>query len=243
VLAEANGTGTPVTIADTLVFDYQRAGIVANEAGLRATIRGNTVAGSGPTPALAQNGIQLGFGATGRVVRNIVQNNAAPSAGCTFDGGNLVYESDGGSIVGNVFTGNTAGVIVRGSRNRIARNTIDGLSGGTPVGLDGVSVIGDENVVTSNTIRNVSEAGIRLEGERNRAVRNTVSATRAASLCDPTRAASETCAALLAECGVAIWIAGGGGNGLAGNTLVGNDRNVQDDGTRTAVDSRRRRIR
>jgi predicted ribosomally synthesized peptide with SipW-like signal peptide len=152
VLAQANGARTLVTIADTLVFDYQRSGIIANEAGLRATIRGNTVTGSGPTPAIAQNGIQVGFGAAGKVIRNIVQNNAAPSGGCTFDGGNLVYESDGGSILGNVFTGNTAGVIVKGSRNRIARNTVDGLSGGTPVGLDGVSVIGNRILVLQNSL-------------------------------------------------------------------------------------------
>jgi len=239
VLAQGRGARALVTIADNLVFEYQRSGIVANEPGLRAVIRGNTVTGSGPTPLLAQNGIQVGFGAHGRVIRNIVQNNAAPSDGCTFDGGNLLYESDGGTIQGNVFTGNTAGVIVKGSRNRIARNTVDGLAGGAPVGLDGVSVIGDGNVVARNTVRNVSEAGIRLEGERNRAVRNTVSETHAASLCDATKAASPACAALLTRCGVGIWIAGGGGNGLAGNTLIANDVNVQDDGSGT-VNARRR---
>jgi parallel beta-helix repeat protein len=169
------------------------------------------------------------------VLRNIVQNNAAPSDGCTFDGGNLLYASSGGTIQGNVFTGNTAGVIVKGDRNRIVRNTVDGLAGGTPLGLDGVSVIGDANVVLQNTIRHVSEAGIRLAGRRNRAVRNTVTETHAASLCDATRAASATCADVLARCGVGIWIADGSGNGLAGNSLVGNDVDLHDDAAGTLL--------
>lgn len=242
VLAQANGPRTPVTIANNLVFEYQRSGIVANEAGLRVTIRGNTVSGAGPTPAIPQNGIQVGFGAIGRVIGNIVQNNAAPSDGCTFDGGNLLYESDAGTIQGNVFTGNTAGVIVKGSRNRIARNTVDGLSGATAVGLDGISVMGDGNLVTLNTIRNVSEAGIRLEGARNRAVRNTVSETHGASLCDAQRLASLSCAALLTQCGVGIWIADGTANALAGNDLFANDLDLLDDGTGTNTSSGRRAV-
>ena len=235
ILVQGGGPRTLVTLADNLVFEYQRSGIVANEAGLRVVVRGNTVTGGGPTPEIAQNGVQVGFGATGKVIGNIVQNNAAPSDGCTFDGGNLAYESNGGTIQGNVFTGNTAGVIVKGDKNRVVRNTVDGLSGGSPVGLDGVSVIGDANLVTQNTIRNVSEAGIRLAGARNRAVRNSVTATRAASLCVATRAASPPCADLLTRCGVGIWIADGNANGLAANSFAANDQNVQDDAAGTTV--------
>ena len=58
------------------ISGFLKNGITANHAGLTANIHNNTVIGSGPTDAVAQNGIQVGFGATGSVVENTVSDIA-----------------------------------------------------------------------------------------------------------------------------------------------------------------------
>lgn len=74
--ASGNPASTPVTvaIADNTVTGYQKNGITANGA-VNAEITGNTVTGDGPVDYIAQNGIQVGFGATALVEGNTVSAN------------------------------------------------------------------------------------------------------------------------------------------------------------------------
>jgi len=58
-----------------VVSDYGKNGITVNEEGTAATILGNKVTGVGPTDRVAQNGIQLGWGASGQAWRNRVSGN------------------------------------------------------------------------------------------------------------------------------------------------------------------------
>src|SRR5262249_42940652 len=85
IYAQGAGNNIRVAVLNNAVFDYQRGGIVMNEAGARGVIRRNTVVGWGPTPNIVQNGIQVGFGATAKVDHNTVQNNQVASNGCTYD--------------------------------------------------------------------------------------------------------------------------------------------------------------
>jgi parallel beta-helix repeat protein len=235
VLVQGEGRRFRVTIEDNVIFDYQRAGIVVNEPGSRAVIVANTVSGRGPTPELPQNGIQVGFGARAKVLRNVVQNNTGPNQrDCMFDGGNLSFESDDNVIAGNTFTGNAASILVTGSRNRILRNVLDGLGAGAPEGLIGIGVLGHGNVVARNEVRNMSGAGIRFTGQRNRVVRNLVSDTRGDTLCRPMQA-RPGCGDALSACGVGLWVAGGTQNVVRRNVLAGNDVAIQDDGTGSLV--------
>ena len=64
------GGGAAVTINGNSVHDVQKNGITALGSGMTATISGNTVVGWGPTDKIAQNGIQLGFGAGGSITDN-----------------------------------------------------------------------------------------------------------------------------------------------------------------------------
>ncbi|HEX2922511.1 MAG TPA: right-handed parallel beta-helix repeat-containing protein, partial [Chloroflexota bacterium] len=50
-------------ISGNTISNYQKGGIVANGAGTKADIRNNTVTGQGPVSYIAQNGIQVGYGA------------------------------------------------------------------------------------------------------------------------------------------------------------------------------------
>jgi hypothetical protein len=233
VLVQGNGVKrVKATVTGNTVSGYHRAGIVVNEAKVRAAVSNNIVTGAGTSSDQVQNGIQVGFGATGIVTNNVVQGNAGPSgSNCTFDGGNLSLNK--GVIKGNTFRGNTAGVIVAGSKNKVSFNMVDGVTGTTAVGLDGISVAGDRNVLASNTIHGVSRVGIRLSGTRNVAKRNTITATHEAALCAATRALPG-CTDVLAVCGVGLWIADGTGNVNARNELSDNDTPVRDDGLRTA---------
>jgi parallel beta-helix repeat protein len=234
VFVQGNGaTPVRVDLAGNVVYDYARSGVVVNERGARAFIRGNTVTGDGDTASVPQAGIQVGFGAIATVTGNIVQNNAGPSGDdCTFDAGNLIFASNGGLIMNNTFTGNAAGIIVNGSSNRMLRNTIDGRSGGIARGLAGISIFGDRNLVTLNNIRNQSQVGIRLSGNSNLALRNSITSTHAAPLCEALRALPG-CAEVLATCGVGIWIEEGTGNTTSRNIFSSNDVNIQDDGALT----------
>jgi parallel beta-helix repeat protein len=230
------GTGTiKVSLLDNQISDYQRAGIVVNETGARATIRGNIVTGLGSTPELAQNGIQVGFGGFAKITKNVVQNNATPTEdSCTFDGGNLVFQSDRGVISGNTFSGNTAGVFISGSGNRIKKNRLNGLSGGVPAGLDGILLVGHSNDVVRNVINDMSAAGVRVLGNGNRVMRNTIVGTRAANLCD-SLSTTAGCSDVLDICGVGVRIVQGSENIVARNTLASNDVDMLDQGLRTKV--------
>jgi hypothetical protein len=62
-----------VQISGNTVYDFDKNGITANMSG-SSTIAGNTVTGWGPSAAVAQNGIQVGYGATGTVDGNTVSD-------------------------------------------------------------------------------------------------------------------------------------------------------------------------
>ena len=64
--ATSTGTAATGTVSGNIVTKYQKGGIVVNGPGEAVTISGNTVTGEGPVDYIAQNGIQLGRGATER---------------------------------------------------------------------------------------------------------------------------------------------------------------------------------
>ena len=81
-----SGSASDVKINDNSVWDYQKNGITGNEQGTELSVDRNVVTGIGPTPNIAQNGIQIGFGAAGKVTNNTVADNiysvCSSSASC-----------------------------------------------------------------------------------------------------------------------------------------------------------------
>lgn len=146
-----------------------RVGIVARGAGTTATIRGNSVNGSGAiNEGWAENGIQVSYGATGTVMANEVRDHWW--GGGDVSSGILIFESDGVMVRGNELAGNEASIAAESwggfdapgensaSGNQIVGNTIDVAKGGA----DGISVLAfpvfgdahvDNNRVINNTIR------------------------------------------------------------------------------------------
>ena len=68
------GLNSNVTILQSMVDDYGKNGITANEPGTFVTVTGNTVMGRDKTFSgdAAQNGVQIGFGARGLVSGNTI---------------------------------------------------------------------------------------------------------------------------------------------------------------------------
>lgn len=87
------GSDQVVTISDNTITNYQKTGIVANGS-VRATIQRNKITGVGPVDYIAQNGIQIGFGATAEVTNNeVAGNDYTPKSYVSC--GILFFEADG----------------------------------------------------------------------------------------------------------------------------------------------------
>ncbi len=152
------------TITNNEIVGYYKGGIVVDNAGSDATISENVTEGAGPTPFVAQNGIQVSRGATAGVKRNEVTGNWFPGVDWSATG-ILVFETDDVMIQRNTLTDNEVGVFIAaygyaapGSNgNRVIRNTVTGSS--TAVAIDARAgywgpnpATAENNKVTNNTL-------------------------------------------------------------------------------------------
>src|ERR1700746_1970063 len=70
-----NGGVSKVEIDHCTIHDFQKNGITADEIGTVTIIRRNVVTGIGAPSGAAQNGVQIGFGAAGSILDNVVTIN------------------------------------------------------------------------------------------------------------------------------------------------------------------------
>ncbi len=119
-----------------MVTSFYKNGITCNFAGLTANIHDNTVTGAGPIDTIAQNCIQIGFGATGNMTGNAVSNVVFDPDGSGAAG--LLVSSSDAIVSGNTITDCQKGIAVQpydaGSYTvTISNNTI------SSAGLNGVT--------------------------------------------------------------------------------------------------------
>jgi parallel beta-helix repeat protein len=169
-----NGGVSKVEIDDCTIHDFQKNGITADEIGTVTIIRRNVVTGVGPTSGAAQNGVQIGFGATGSILDNVVTNNVwAPCTAvstCTAVATNiLVTQSDNVEVSGNTAGISQVNVFVHGNNAEIERNETF-----ASVVFDGIRLEGDQSRVRQNHILNGAESGIFLSGNNNVVTDNVV---------------------------------------------------------------------
>jgi parallel beta-helix repeat protein len=156
-----------VSIADNSVDGYQKNGITANEPGSNVSITENAVSGLGPTTGAAQNGIQIGFGAQGRITNNAVADNvyspcesvAACPANAT---GILIYQSNGVRVERNTVASSQVGIFIAANNGTIAGNTVF-----HSVVLDGIALVGNGNSVSTNDISSSDDAAVYIQGNNN----------------------------------------------------------------------------
>lgn len=161
------GLSSVVTIANSSIHDYQKNGITANEADTQVTISGNVVTGLGTAAGTAQNGIQIGFGATGTIHANTVANHVyAPCidlTGCTATADDiLVYQSDGVTVDHNTVGVSQTGIAIVANNANVLDNTVfDSLI------FDGVLLQGNGNSATGNHITRSDQAAVVISGNSN----------------------------------------------------------------------------
>src|SRR5579863_4660718 len=156
-----SGFTSTVTIQNSSVHDYQKDGITGNDLGTTLTVTSNIVRGWGPSSAIAQNGIQLGFGATGTITSNTVIDDVytGPAYGAS---GILLYdtlENSGISVSGNTIGGTQYPVALvtdesfgssqYGDGVLVQSNQIFGA-----VDFDAIDVCTNGNKIKLNTITN-----------------------------------------------------------------------------------------
>lgn len=159
-----------VRIDGNTVTAYQKTGIVAN-GNTDATITDNTVTGDGPQGYIAQNGIQVGFGATASVKHNQVSGNAY--TGQDVGGGIIVvagpfYGSDfsvGDQIMDNTVTGNDIGIWLTQINSDFS----------PPATATNLKVV--NNIISNSALTNglVYQAGVADQGNNDKIISNTIS--------------------------------------------------------------------
>jgi hypothetical protein len=165
VESETPGTGA-ITITKNTVTNFNKNGITVNRAAAVGEITHNTVVGLGPTDQIAQNGIQVGFGATATVSANTVSNLIyAPAT--TGSAGILMYSLDSAAyqfppaVKGNTINNAQYGVVldaVNGTADNMVQVTKNKISGSQFAGIglysDGIS--DDYIYVWKNAVRDTS---------------------------------------------------------------------------------------
>ena len=178
----SGGTAT-VTISNSSVHDYDKNGITADGSGTVATITGNYVVGIGATPLIAQNGIQLSDGATGKITNNTVSDDVyinppdcQSNNSCFSATGILLYDSGGTSsshvaVSGNTVS-NTQGAIVAfgdsagtADYNDVSSNKITTSPAAGPFLLDGIDLCSNHNTASTNTVYNSSGSGVHIDSQ------------------------------------------------------------------------------
>ena len=173
ILVQSGGGATSVVeIADSSIHDYQKNGITANETGTQVQVARNDVTGIGPTAGAAQNGIQIGFGAQGGIVRNTVANHiwspCVSLQACDFKATDiLVIQSDNVTVERNVAGPSQTGIDIQANHALVlANHVLDSLI------FDGVELVGNDNDARHNRITHSDQAGIFIQGNNNIATQN-----------------------------------------------------------------------
>jgi len=164
-------------IVGNTVEAYQKGGITANGIGVSVQIRDNVVTGDGPTTRIAQNGIQIGYGATATMMKNTVTGNSY-TGGYWASGGILVVGGAGYDTCPN----GRACPYTTGTR--ITQNTVDGNDVGVFVSNYAAGFTAPESAtnihVVNNKISNTVllnpdyQAGISDVGNNDKMIANTI---------------------------------------------------------------------
>jgi nitrous oxidase accessory protein NosD len=202
----ASGMSSNVTISENSVWDYQKDGIAALDAGTQASVNGNVVSGIGPTTGAAANGIEVSYGASGSVTKNTVTDNiwspcVSPTV-CSANGsGILIFQSDTIFVGNNSFATNQVGIYVIGNSSKIVSNEVS-----NSVTLIGVALVGNNNAARRNVIFHSDQAGVYVQGNSNSVFENQITDATA---------------------GVLV-VSGSTGNNIHGNSFFADGATVQD---------------
>ena len=163
--ASSDGASATGAISGNMVYLYQKGGIVANEPNAAVSISENTVTGIGPVPYIAQNGIQIGFGGDGLIMRNAVTGNSYTGPNLASSSGILIFGGCGSALTTGVrIVKNVVGSITPTDGNDIgvALANYDPTCSIAPTTATNNKVI--NNTITNTQITNKSGNGTPVTG-------------------------------------------------------------------------------
>lgn len=168
------GQSSEVEVADCSIHDYQKNGITANETGTSVNIRRNVVTGVGPTTGAAQNGIQIGFSASGTIRNNTVANNLwAPCTNaqtCQAVATDiLVTGSDGVTVTDNTVGLANVGIFIDGNNAQVSGNKAFAANV-----FENITIVGNSNQIQGNSVSNGGDADIFVQGNGNSVSHNSI---------------------------------------------------------------------
>lgn len=154
----ADGTTRELNVIGNVLEDFQKNGMAISGDGLTAHIEDNKVFGKGKTDVTAQNGIQIGYGATGTIINNEVYDVWYTGSGWEASG-ILLYQSSGTVIVEGNTVKNTQGVAVIDSVAEIRGNYISGNEWGIEIASYDVPQTANALII-GNIIENSTILGV-----------------------------------------------------------------------------------
>lgn len=172
-----DGGTSKVAVETCSVHDYQKNGITGNGSGTDIKVKGCVVTGIGSTPGAAQNGIQIGFGATGQIEENTVINHiwarCTSVSSCDWVATNiLIFDANNVKIAKNTAGKSQVGIYLQGNNGKVEGNNVFD----TDI-WDGILLWGDNNKAENNTITNSDEAAVFLLGNNNKVTGNRINET------------------------------------------------------------------
>jgi hypothetical protein len=163
-----SGGSSTLEVEYTVVQGYQKNGITGNEAGTVLRADYNSVNGQGPTTGAAENGIQIGFGATGRILGNsVIDDIWAPDT--IADPGDaaagiLVFAASSVTINENHVGNAQFGIAVVSDPSGLASgNTISSNKVTATHIFDGIEICSNSNSIHDNVVSRSDESGIHLD--------------------------------------------------------------------------------
>jgi len=202
---ESLSSSTTVAVSENTVRAYQKNGITATgaatgvaSAGPSVTISDNYIVGlaataaNWTTPGAAENGIQVGYGATAKISSNVVLDNIwgpdTSSDSADAASGILIFASPGVAITANVVGSAQFGIAAvtdsvgfcTSSSVAISCGTADSttISSNRVVGtqiFDAIDVCSNGNTVQSNSLFGSTESGVHLDDSCTNSTLGTVS--------------------------------------------------------------------
>ena len=190
------GFTSKVAVSNSSVHNYNKNGITGNDVGTTLNLTGNYIQGAGAIDYIAQNGIQLAYGATGKIVsETVIDNSYVGPVDAAAD--ILLYDTsvNGGVAVTSNILGNSQYPIVLYTLGTDGANVGDGvvITGNHIFGgasFDAIDVCTNGNTVNGNTIFDSAESAIHLDGscggtgKNNTATGNTIVESACAGIID-----------------------------------------------------------
>jgi parallel beta-helix repeat protein len=166
----ASGNFSTVTVENSSVHGYNKNGITGNDPGTTLTVTGSYVQGNGALGLGydAQNGIQIGFGAAGRVSSTKVIDNSyvGPTYGASsillYNAAEVSTNAISNNIIGNSQI--PIGLYDVGPGNNDDDVSVTGNLIFGSLTYDAIDACSNNNTITGNTIVNSAESGVHLDG-------------------------------------------------------------------------------